>query len=210
MFYFYRIWVLLKKKNWIIPGLLACASIAQFVMAIVYSVKVTTLSSDQLPTLTNLISGVNGVSAGLDVMIAGIMCYIFTAYRTGFKKTDTILMKLVAYVVSSGFLTSICALGTFISFILSPTTFIAYPFNFIISRMYIVSFLASLNSRQYLRSSGRDHTEEFNLSSDRGAHQSHGNGAPRVLISIERHEDTYRNHRDIESKSIEDSTLDRK
>ncbi|KAF5314791.1 hypothetical protein D9758_017503 [Tetrapyrgos nigripes] len=219
MFYFYRIWVLLNKKNWVVPIALVCASVAQFVIAIFYAVRVSTLTSAELANLTDLISGVNGISAGLDVVIAAIMCWILSTHRTGFKRTDTILFKLVTYVVSSGLLTSICALGTFISFILSSDTFVAYPFNFIISRMYVVSFLATLNSRQGLRSISKEHTEEFDLSLPNAADHSRSVNAPtppRVLVSIERHEDVYRgsdyrgSERKLDSSSIDDSAMYRK
>ncbi|KAF5364686.1 hypothetical protein D9758_005607 [Tetrapyrgos nigripes] len=200
-FYFYRIYVLLGHQYWYIPAVLSLASLSQFIMALIYAVKTTTLSSDQLPTLTNLVSGVNGVSAGLDFVISAIMIYIFSNKRTGFRRTDTLLYKLIAYVISSGLLTTICALGTFIAFKVSPTTFIAYPFNFLIGRMYIVALLASLNSRASLRNAGRDATEDYNNVSlshqwNRGAGSdtigmNDSRTPARVLVSIERQEDSY-------------------
>ncbi|THU96101.1 hypothetical protein K435DRAFT_108369 [Dendrothele bispora CBS 962.96] len=217
MFYFYRIYLLLDKKHWWLPAVLTLACLAQFIMAFMYSIKITTLTSSQLVTLTGLISGVNGVSAGLDFVISAIMVYIFSNKRTGFRKTDTLLIKLIAYVVSSGFLTSVCALGTFIAFKVSPATFIAYPFNFLISRMYIVALLVTLNSRMGLRTSGKETTDDFAMSISHVQFKRAQNSttgtindsrpAP-VLVSVERHDDGYHSPVKQVKSSANDSYVD--
>ncbi|THU96088.1 hypothetical protein K435DRAFT_858859 [Dendrothele bispora CBS 962.96] len=56
------------------------------------------------------------------------------------------------------------ALGTFSSFQISPATFIAYPFNFLINRMYIAALLVTLNPRMGLRTSAKETTEDFAMS----------------------------------------------
>ncbi|KAL1719024.1 hypothetical protein EV715DRAFT_263629 [Schizophyllum commune] len=202
-FYFYRIYILLNKNIWY-PAIL-------FVCAIVYAIRCSTISTDQIATkLNNLVTAVNSIGAGLDIIIAITMVVVLLRSRTGFKQTDTMITMLVAYIVNSGVLTSMvvcscivlsaCALGTLLALRVGNggQTWVAYPFYFCLgrstSRFYCISLLASLNTRRRLRTSSSGSRDEDYALSYRGGPSStgntSGNRAPNqqgsVLVSIER------------------------
>ncbi|KAL1666637.1 hypothetical protein GGF50DRAFT_50267 [Schizophyllum commune] len=214
-FYFYRIYILLNKNIWY-PAILSALSFAQFVCAIVYAIRCSTISTDQIATkLNNLVTAVNSIGAGLDIIIAITMVVVLLRSRTGFKqyvlrqshpsgtlqlistpRTDTMITMLVAYIVNSGVLTSACALGTLLALRVGNggQTWVAYPFYFCLGRIYCISLLASLNTRRHLRASSSGSRDEDYALSYRGGPSStgntSGNRAPNqqgsVLVSIER------------------------
>ncbi|KAI4522369.1 hypothetical protein GGG16DRAFT_117996 [Schizophyllum commune] len=195
-FYFYRIYILLNKNIWY-PAILSALSFAQFVCAIVYAIRCSTISTDQIATkLNNLVTAVNSIGAGLDIIIAITMVVVLLRSRTGFKQTDTMITMLVAYIVNSGVLTSACALGTLLALRVGNggQTWVAYPFYFCLGRIYCISLLASLNTRRRLRASSSGSRDEDYALSYRGGPSStgntSGNRAPNqqgsVLVSIER------------------------
>ncbi|KIY68391.1 hypothetical protein CYLTODRAFT_489771 [Cylindrobasidium torrendii FP15055 ss-10] len=212
-FYYYRIYIMLNKQ-WHFPATLMAASIVQFVVAIVYAVKCSTIPASEIPSLTDLVTAVNGISTGLDILIAGTMISILLKNRTGFKKTDGIITKLasdipicseVTYIVNSGLLTSACALGTLLALRLGPETYVAYPFYFCLGRVYVISLLASLNARRGIKAettNEKSNGESYDLSYRGTGGQGRG-AASNVLVSIERHVD----NRDLES--LEDRKISR-
>ncbi|KIY72490.1 hypothetical protein CYLTODRAFT_417883 [Cylindrobasidium torrendii FP15055 ss-10] len=197
-FYYYRIYILLNKSLYF-PGVLFAGSVAQFVLAVIYAVKCGTIPAEEIPSLTNLVTAVNSIGAGLDILIAFVMIAVLLRNRTGFRKTDSVITKLVAYCVNSGLLTSICALGTLLALRIAPNTYIAYPFYFCLGRVYVISLLASLNGRKGIKMESSDDEqpwESYDLSR-RTASTSVGQGvsvrkpgAGNVLVSVERHTDT--------------------
>ncbi|THU96086.1 hypothetical protein K435DRAFT_839194 [Dendrothele bispora CBS 962.96] len=79
----------------------------------------------------------------------------------------------------------------------SPTSFILFPFNFLISRMYIVALLVTLN----LQTSSKETTNDFAMSISHVHFKRAQNStigaindsrpAPKVLVTVERHDDGY-------------------
>ncbi|KAL1760170.1 hypothetical protein FB107DRAFT_245752 [Schizophyllum commune] len=219
-FYFYRIYILLNKNIWY-PALLlhpVClryrlrhslvSKAAMFVPGFAAeALRSSTISTDQIATkLNNLVTAVNSIGAGLDIIIAITMVVVLLRSRTGFKQTDTMITMLVAYIVNSGALTSMavfscivlsaCALGTLLALRVGNggQTWVAYPFYFCLGRIYCISLLASLNTRRRLRTSSSGSRDEDYALSYRGGPSStgntSGNRAPNqqgsVLVSIER------------------------
>jgi len=90
-------------------------------------------------------------SAVTDVLIAGSMCWYIYRQRTGFSRTDSTLSILMAYSINTGLLTSVLAAAVTISFIISPSSLISVAILWVLSKCYINSLLAMLNSRDYLR-----------------------------------------------------------
>jgi len=93
-----------------------------------------------------------GLGSGMvaDLFIAGSLCYTLSKGRTGFKKTDNLLNVLIRYSVNTSLLTCVCAMASFISYALWPDTFIYISIYVSLSKLYLNSLLATLNSREYL------------------------------------------------------------
>ncbi|KIY52797.1 hypothetical protein FISHEDRAFT_55763 [Fistulina hepatica ATCC 64428] len=110
LFYIHRIYMreLLGRKL-ILPVILDIHILnARFYNAwsIVYAIKCSTIPTSEIPKLTNLVTGVNGTAAGLDIVIAAIILFMLLSYRTGMRR--------------------VAAIGTFLALYLSPDTYICY------------------------------------------------------------------------------------
>ncbi|KAH9060299.1 hypothetical protein EDB87DRAFT_625313 [Lactarius vividus] len=106
-----------------------------------------------------------GALAVTELLIAGSMCWFLYHRRTGFEKTDSMVMTLMAYSINSGLLTSLFGTAAIISLVVSPSSMIWLACCWVMSECSINSMLALLNSRDYIRERTSDKT--FSLSSIR-------------------------------------------
>jgi len=161
-FFARRVWVL-SKKNWFLTGLVSAFILAEFVAVMIYAIKgvrFTTLA--QLGGLKALSLSVNALAAAGDVIIAAILCWMLQTSRTGFKSSDTMITKLIAFTINTGLLTSVCAIASLITISALPNAFVYILFYFAIGRLYCNSLLATLNARKAIRSASG--IEEFSMS----------------------------------------------
>ncbi|KAH9060492.1 hypothetical protein EDB87DRAFT_1831480 [Lactarius vividus] len=86
-----------------------------------------------------------------DSLVAASMCWYLYRRRTGFAKTDSIILTLMAYSINSGLLTGLLGIATTICFIVLPTSLVWIAFSWAMSKCYVNSLLAMLNSRDYVR-----------------------------------------------------------
>ncbi|KAF8962346.1 hypothetical protein BDZ97DRAFT_1733137, partial [Flammula alnicola] len=91
-----------------------------------------------------------GVAA--DSTIAISLCILLFKSRTELKRTDSILNILMAFSINTALLTSICALACLITYAIWPQRLIFVGIYFTLSKLFVNSLLASLNSRGMLRS----------------------------------------------------------
>jgi len=94
-----------------------------------------------------------GMTAGAlaDLLIAAAMCWSLYHRRTGFARTDSMIMTLMSYSINSGVLTSLLAAAMAISFVVSSSSLIWLAFYWVLSKCYVNSLLAMLNSRDHIR-----------------------------------------------------------
>jgi hypothetical protein len=71
------------------------------------SVKLTSIV--EISEIKLLSISVNVLAASGDVLITVILCTLFQQARTGFRASDTMINKLIMFSISTGLLTSICA-----------------------------------------------------------------------------------------------------
>ncbi|KAK1225072.1 hypothetical protein PQX77_011992 [Marasmius sp. AFHP31] len=101
---------------------------------------------------------VNALAAAGDVYITASLSFLLHRSRTGFQRSDAIITRLIHFTVNTGLLTTCCAVGSLISILAAPTTFIYIAFFFTIGRLYANSLLCTLNARSYIRDSGNDYS----------------------------------------------------
>ncbi|KAI9460056.1 hypothetical protein HD554DRAFT_2323905 [Boletus coccyginus] len=153
----------LSNKSWLATGSVMTLVIGEFVLILVYSIPALRFQTfAQLATLKALSMSVNAVAAVGDVLIAALLCTLLQRSRTGFRRSDTMINKLIIFSINTGLLTSICAVASLISIAAWPNTFIYIAFYFCLGRLYCNSLLATLNARKSLRSESRD--DEMSLS----------------------------------------------
>ncbi|KAG1724020.1 hypothetical protein EDB19DRAFT_324044 [Suillus lakei] len=88
------------------------------------------------------------LSAVVDSAIAFTLCLYLRKRRTGMNRTDSILNRLLLYSINTGVVTSIFAILVIIMFLGLPTNLAFIAFVQVQSKLYAVSFLASLNTRK--------------------------------------------------------------
>ncbi|KAG0699782.1 hypothetical protein DFH29DRAFT_33669 [Suillus ampliporus] len=79
-------------------------------------------------------------------MIASSMCYLLVTSNT---KTDMTLRSIVRAIINTGCLTSICSMACIITLAAMPDNFVYLGFEFLLSKLYVNSYLALLNARYY-------------------------------------------------------------
>ncbi|KAN0129778.1 hypothetical protein V8E53_012443 [Lactarius tabidus] len=86
------------------------------------------------------------------------------------NRTDSMITSLMVYSINSGLLTSLLAVAMTITFVLLPSSLIWVGLYWLMSKCYVNSFLAMLNSRDHVRNrSTIDNLgNSFNLSSKSG------------------------------------------
>ncbi|KAJ7660262.1 hypothetical protein DFH06DRAFT_1326395 [Mycena polygramma] len=106
----------------------------------------------KLQALTGPISSTQSAAAlACDIMITGILCTILRKSRTGIRRTDSVVDKMIIYALNRGVMTSLWALLQLIFFIGMPGTFVFEMFIVPSCHLYVISVCGMLISRESLR-----------------------------------------------------------
>ena len=154
-----RVWRF-SRRNYYITGLIILLSLGQLGLALVFTVK-----SFQLPSifavhdlkLLGTVSLATGVAT--DIVTAFSLCYFLNNLRTGYKTSDSLVNSLVRYAINTGALTSAVSLTTLILFNVMTNDLYFVGTYFILSKLYAISFLATLTTRRAVRGRGTDRQE---------------------------------------------------
>ncbi|PAV17529.1 hypothetical protein PNOK_0759400 [Pyrrhoderma noxium] len=149
-FFVLRIWKLSHKNIYITVVLLALV-LAEFLSCAIYTEKALKLKTYQnLAKIVNLSRTINVLSAASDVAIAMALIWLLQQSRTGFRRSDNMINRLILFSLNTGLLTSLDAIMSLVTITVFPTTFIYIMFFVTISRLYTNSLMATLNSRKSL------------------------------------------------------------
>ncbi|KAH0582354.1 hypothetical protein H2248_010302 [Termitomyces sp. 'cryptogamus'] len=163
-FYAHRIYIL--SSHWIIPAIVWLLCFLRFMSTLTLGAitrgTLDTLASQhewQWLFVTTLV-----LSASTDVLITASLCYYLWPHRGAtFRRTKTIIDKLILWTIETGLVTS-C--GTTIQLILFfvAEDYIWMALYLISTRLFSNSLMASLNARANLRS--LNEASDFNLNSN--------------------------------------------
>ncbi|KLO17951.1 hypothetical protein SCHPADRAFT_900136 [Schizopora paradoxa] len=198
-FFLFRVWRL-SQKNYVLVGILGILNGAQFVSIAVYYGKCYHMTSlAQLQTLLTLEKICNVFGAVSDISIAGTLVFLLRKSRTGFKRTETLVNRLVMFTINTGLITSMCAIMALVSVLAWPNTFLYIAFYLLISRLYTNSLLATLNARASLgRSSPGATTQDesqlnsFHLSRVKIGDTKNSTGHMGVKVDTETYVDSFK------------------
>ncbi|KAH9831149.1 uncharacterized protein C8Q71DRAFT_882561 [Rhodofomes roseus] len=97
-----------------------------------------------------------GCSAIVDIYITVWLCYHLHDARTGHKRSDTIVTKLISYAITRGFCTSVAQVLAFALFLVDSRNDTLYSMIFYIpaSTLYVNSLLAMWNARKHITQIG--------------------------------------------------------
>ncbi|KAK0490651.1 hypothetical protein IW261DRAFT_1555829 [Armillaria novae-zelandiae] len=145
-----RVWR--PTENVPLTTVIAAMVLAEFACSVAFTIQSMKLSTwADLTHMRGLSMTVNVVGAVSDVLIAASLFYFLHRSRTGFKKSDTMISKLILFSISTGLMTSICAVASLISILIWGKTLIYVAFYFSLGRLYSNSVLATLNARKSIR-----------------------------------------------------------
>ncbi|EGN99053.1 hypothetical protein SERLA73DRAFT_181843 [Serpula lacrymans var. lacrymans S7.3] len=153
--YAHRLWILGKGRNHIlflvqVVVIVLGSGLSTFLCYVICQCR---LYSDLWMVRWEPISAL-ALLATNDVFVAASMWYLLVLSRTGFLKTDTIIKRLVIYVCASGSLTSIFSLASIITCAVMPDNSINLAVGLLLSKLYVNSFIALLNSRSHAKCFG--------------------------------------------------------
>ncbi|KAK0227343.1 hypothetical protein EDD85DRAFT_957958 [Armillaria nabsnona] len=142
----------LSGGNRVITLWIAAVSTTDLVCGIVITAKAFGISSYlQLDTLSSLLYLNFAAGTTSDISVALALCYYLYTSRTGFQRTDSLITILMAYTVNTGLVVAVDAALGILTYAAMPHNLIFLGFYLLLSKLYLNSYLASLNARQGLR-----------------------------------------------------------
>ncbi|KAH8984311.1 hypothetical protein EDB92DRAFT_1491126 [Lactarius akahatsu] len=196
----------------IISVIIVIFGTACFALAFVFTVRAAALRF--WSRYTSLVSVTCiGLGSGVvaDILIAVSMCWFLYHKKTGFARTDSMILTLMTYSIQSGLLTSVLTCAVLISFATASSSMYWQLFFWPMGKFYANSLLAMLNSRDYVRERSSADDNAFGLSSIRVEQRSEGDKSRRPAVSVTVHRSTTtdfpqgkRDH-DVESSTVENS-----
>jgi len=149
-FFIWRIWNL-SHRNSILTASLCLLCLGPLLTTIVYYAKAHRMQTFQeLEAVYPISKAINVTSAVTDTAIAATLIVLLHRSRTGFKRSETVVNKLILFTINTGLLTSLSAIASLIAVTAGPSTFIYITFYFQVPRLYVNSLLATLNARKGL------------------------------------------------------------
>ncbi|KAI0708466.1 hypothetical protein C8Q76DRAFT_117589 [Earliella scabrosa] len=155
-FFAQRIYYLSRNK--VLAGVIALLSVGAFGSGIALTVHmfidqdIFSLGSDVIRALAGF---TNGLSVFCDTLIAVSLCYYLRSGKSGFRRTNDMVDRLMVYAIQRGTITALCQAGHLITTIAYPGHFYMMPFAFMQGKLYCNTLLASLNVRNSVIHSGR-------------------------------------------------------
>lgn len=185
-----RIYTLSHGNKWI-TGSIMGLSIIDLVVG-----TVITARAFRIPTFAGLTAVANlfylnfasNITADMAVMF--MLSYYLWTNRTGSRKTDSLVERLILYTINTGAITVIDATLGLICYAAMPTNLVFIAFYLNLSKFFVNSYLASLNVRKTLLSSmkagagqGDDAFVSIHLSSPDSQDVSHNMPAFRPMAA---------------------------
>ncbi|KAI1783575.1 hypothetical protein LXA43DRAFT_321838 [Ganoderma leucocontextum] len=162
-YFAHRLWAL-SKGNVVLVSSIIILAVCSCGSGMAISVNLYThtdnlfLGSVEIRILSGL---ANGLSIICDVLIAASLSYYLHSKKTGFKRTDSIINRLIIYAVNRGALTAICQTGHMVTTVALPGRFIFLPFALLDGRLYCNTLLATLNAQRFIVKEDRNNAVEL-------------------------------------------------
>jgi len=153
MFFASRIWIFAPPgKRVLCTAPVVLLSSLQIGFGITQTILVVRVGKySNLESTVKFTSSQAGCTAACDIVITVMLCFLLNKARTGFRKTDGIVDKLILYAINRGAATSLAALMNLILFVSVPSTFVFMVFLLPSSQLYVLSAVSMLTSRESLR-----------------------------------------------------------
>jgi len=105
-----------------------------------------------------------GPGAVADILATTAMCMFLTSSRTGMTATNTLVTKLIRFIVHRGALVTLFQTALLLSFYAAPLHVYWMPLHLNVTKLYANTFFAMLNGRQHLKPN-TEHSTSMSASS---------------------------------------------
>jgi hypothetical protein len=150
-FYVHRIWRL-SRRNIPITAIAVLIIAAEVAASVLYTVKAIPITNflEVNAKMGPYMTTYSVISVVADWYIAGAMCILLARSRSR-SKADSIVNRLIIFTFTTGLLPSVCAFVIFLSHVTERDGLVYLAPFFCIGKLYVISFLASLNMRGSVR-----------------------------------------------------------
>ncbi|KAI0078275.1 hypothetical protein K474DRAFT_1706666 [Panus rudis PR-1116 ss-1] len=133
-------------------GIVLAIAFPGCVLGIITGIRAMILQElDKLVALEKIIIGWLTLQVSCDFLITGTLIYILWNSRTGFRKTDSVLYRLMRGAIQTGLFAGIFSIADLITFLALPQTNLYGMFAIPIGRIYTNTLLDTLLARDELR-----------------------------------------------------------
>ncbi|OCH85179.1 hypothetical protein OBBRIDRAFT_332760 [Obba rivulosa] len=151
----YRIWIM-SRGGRLIPLSIALLSLYVAAMSSIYATRgicnISHVTYENLEVYTYMGYGTEML---VDSVIAIAMTRLLIRFRTGTRRSDSILQTFVMYSINTGLLTTFCVALSLVCYLVIPHSLAYLAFYFVFGKLYLNSLLGTLNARSQLRPTAR-------------------------------------------------------
>jgi len=146
----FRIWCLTGSR--VLYGVVILVAIPSFILGMACSIEAWIIKVlSELPRITPLVIAWLSMQVIVDAFITITLIIIFSGSRTGFRRTDTVVNRLIRGAIQTGLLAGIFSMGDLITFVVLPSTNLYGMFAIPIGRIYTNTLLDTLLTRESLK-----------------------------------------------------------
>ena len=117
--------ILVSNKNHLLTGFLITVVLAQLGVTLTYFGQVYHFTNSvQLLTVLNTERAMNALVVVADTLIAATLIYLLWNHRSGIRRTDSIIKRLVVYTIGTGLVTSLWGVIGIVGAQVMPSSFI--------------------------------------------------------------------------------------
>lgn len=147
--YTLRVWRLGRHYHRIWPTLVALVVAIGCVIGAALAVELFRISTwNDVPKMSWAIYTSYAWATGNDVVIAVAVCFYLIRSKAGFNGSNRKFIRVIRMILTSGCLTSACSLATLITYTAMPHNLVFVGIGFLLTKLYINSYLAMLNARR--------------------------------------------------------------
>ncbi|KAJ7678937.1 hypothetical protein DFH06DRAFT_1165265 [Mycena polygramma] len=148
LFYARRVWHM-SRKNLPLTIIILLLAFAHSGTGVVIAVRAFQLQYfTAVATITGIVDSSLALAVVTDVLIAASLSYYLQTSRSGIKRTDTLINRLMVYTINNGILTSAFDIVTLVFVTTEVNNLIFLAVFEVVGNLYTNSMLATLNSRQ--------------------------------------------------------------
>ncbi|KAL5483128.1 hypothetical protein ACEPAI_8357 [Sanghuangporus weigelae] len=165
LFFTYRVWRF-SKRNIYLTVFIICMATARLASALATGIQMI-----RLGRFSAFINGFRwlftfglALSCVIEILLTSSLCYYLRVNRSGHSTMDEIIHKLLIYSISNGILTTFGSFLAMLFAVITSHNFLFIALHFIISKCYVNSLLATLNSRDALKKRHDSNTGVYQVS----------------------------------------------